>query len=237
MKKLFLLISSISLAAFAYGVKPITPSKVNDVIKKLSLEQKARLLVGVGGCNSDISHYTPGAAGWTYEIAEFGIPSINLADGPVGIRINPEPWQESVVAYDDNGLPVPSEFNAADTSGQSRPSYCTAFPSTTALAATWNRDMARLQGEIMGDEARAYGVDVILSPGVNIMRNPLCGRNFEYYSEDPLLTGALASEIIKGIQSKGIGTSLDRQQSADRQKGQRRPHDPTCTARDLRPTV
>ena len=123
MKKLFLLISSISLAAFAYGVKPITPGKVNDVIKKLSLEQKARLLVGVGGCNSDISHYTPGAAGWTYEIAEFGIPSINLADGPVGIRINPEPWQESVVAYDDNGLPVPSEFNAADTSGQILPSY------------------------------------------------------------------------------------------------------------------
>lgn len=233
MKKLFLLISSISLAAFAYGVKPITPGKVNDVIKKLSLEQKARLLVGVGGCNSDISHYTPGAAGWTYEIAEFGIPSINLADGPVGIRINPEPWQESVVAYDDNGLPVPSEFNAADTSGQSRPSYCTAFPSTTALAATWNRDMARLQGEIMGDEARAYGVDVILSPGVNIMRNPLCGRNFEYYSEDPLLTGALASEIIKGIQSKGIGTSLKHLIANNQQTG-KKVNDARMTRRALR---
>lgn len=233
MKKLFIILSTISLAITSSAVEPITPDKVDETIKKLSLEQKARLLVGVGGCNSDISHYTPGAAGWTYEIAELGIPSINLADGPVGIRINPLPWQETVVTYDENGLPVPSKFNSAENSGDSQPAYCTAFPSTTALAATWNRDMARMQGEIMGDEARAYGVDVILSPGVNIMRNPLCGRNFEYYSEDPLLTGALASELIKGIQSKGIGTSLKHLIANNQQTG-KKVNDARMTQRALR---
>lgn len=233
MKKLFIILSTISLAITSSAVEPITPDKVDETIKKLSLEQKARLLVGVGGCNSDISHYTPGAAGWTYEIAELGIPSINLADGPVGIRINPLPWQETVVTYDENGLPVPSKFNSAENSGDSQPAYCTAFPSTTALAATWNRDMARMQGEIMGDEARAYGVDVILSPGVNIMRNPLCGRNFEYYSEDPLLTGALASELIKGIQSKGIGTSLKHLIANNQQTG-KKVNDARMTRRALR---
>lgn len=186
----------------------LTENTVDATVSRLSLEQKARLLVGVGGCNSAISHYTPGAAGWTYEILDEGIPSVNLADGPVGLRINPLPYQESVVTYDDNGLPVAVPYDGNNDVDAAAPHHATAFPSTTALAATWNRDMARLQGEDMGDEALAYGVDVILSPGVNIMRNPLCGRNFEYYSEDPLLTGTLAAELVKGIQSKGVGTSL-----------------------------
>lgn len=233
MKKLFFLLSSISIAFYIAAAAPITAGKVDDTIRKLSLEQKARLLVGVGGCNSGLSHYTPGAAGWTYEIKELGIPSINLADGPVGIRINPLPWQESVVTYDENGLPVATEFTQSGSVGSQKPAFCTAFPSTTALAATWNRDMAALQGEIMGDEARAYGVDVILSPGVNIMRNPLCGRNFEYYSEDPLLTGALASELIKGIQSKGIGTSLKHLIANNQQTG-KKVNDARMTRRALR---
>ena len=229
MKQLVILLTAL---AATFQTFAITPQTVDKTVAKLSLEQKARLLVGVGGCNSDISHYTPGAAGWTYEIAELGIPSINLADGPVGLRINPLPWQESVVTYDDNGIPVASAFNGNATSGD-EPSYATAFPSTTALAATWNRDMARLQGETMGDEARAYGVDVILSPGVNIMRNPLCGRNFEYYSEDPLLTGALASELIKGIQSRGIGTSLKHFIANNQQTG-KKVNDARMTQRALR---
>ena len=233
MKRLSIALTAITLALSASAVNTITPGKVDQTLKKLTLEQKARLLVGVGGCNSEISHYTPGAAGWTYEIAELGIPSINLADGPVGIRINPLPWQESVVTYDENGLPVPAKFNGDEAADAENPAYCTAFPSTTALAATWNRDMARLQGEVMGDEARAYGVDVILSPGVNIMRNPLCGRNFEYYSEDPLLTGALASEIIKGIQSKGIGTSLKHLIANNQQTG-KKVNDARMTQRALR---
>lgn len=206
MKKLTLSLISVSLSLSIAAVQPITPAKVDETLSKLSLEQKARLLVGVGGSQNELSHYTPGAAGWTYEIAELGIPSINLADGPVGLRINPLPCSENVVTYDENGLPVASTFKADDTNAE--PSFATAFPSTTALAATWNRDMALLQGQVMGDEALAYGVDVVLAPGVNIMRNPLCGRNFEYYSEDPLLAGTLSGKLIEGIQSRGIGTSL-----------------------------
>ncbi len=232
MKRLHISISALFVALTMAAVQPISPGNVDKTIARLTLEQKARLLVGVGGCESEISHYTPGAAGWTYEIAELGIPSINLADGPVGLRINPTPWQENVVSYDDDGLPVASSYS--DNNAQaSDPSFCTAFPSTTALAATWNRDMARLQGEIMGDEARAYGVDVVLSPGVNIMRNPLCGRNFEYYSEDPLLTGALASELIKGIQSQGIGTSLKHLIANNQQTG-KKVNDARMTRRALR---
>lgn len=198
------LITALHLAA----VEPLSPATVDETLAKLTLEQKARLLVGVGGSDNELSHYVPGAAGWTYEIKELGIPSINLADGPVGIRINPTPWQETVVTYDSNGIPVAGATLSTSGNADAGPAYCTAFPSTTALAATWNPAMARLQGETMGDEALAYGVDVILSPGINIMRNPLCGRNFEYYSEDPLLTGVLAAEFIDGIQSRGIGTSL-----------------------------
>ncbi len=228
------LITAFFLAAHTLGaVETITEATIPQTIKNLTLEQKARLLVGVGGCNSPISHYTPGAAGWTYEILEAGIPSINLADGPVGIRINPQPWQESVVTYDKNGLPVASSAPVEGITSDGTPAYCTAFPSTTALAATWNRNMARLQGEIMGDEAIAYGVDVILTPGVNIMRNPLCGRNFEYYSEDPLLTGALASEYIKGIQSRGIGTSLKHFIANNQQTG-KKVNDARMTQRALR---
>lgn len=208
MKRLSLALFAIAITFSVSSVNTISLDNVDSTVKKLTLEQKARLLVGVGGCNSDISHYTPGAAGWTYEIANLGIPSINLADGPVGVRINPLPWQETIVSYDENGIPTTTEYKSENSADNAVPSFCTAFPSTTALAATWNRDMARLQGETMGDEARAYGIDVILTPGVNIMRNPLCGRNFEYYSEDPLLAGHLAAEVVKGIQSKGVGTSL-----------------------------
>lgn len=231
MRHLTLLLAAAATATSFGASAALTPKDVDRTVASLTLEQKARLLVGVGGCNSDISHYTPGAAGWTYEIREKGIPSINLADGPVGIRINPLPWQETIVTYDENGLPVPVPATGSDPAGDA--AYCTAFPSTTALAATWNRDMARLQGEATGDEARAYGVDVILTPGVNIMRNPLCGRNFEYYSEDPLLTGALASELIKGIQAKGIGTSLKHFIANNQQTG-KKVNDARMTRRALR---
>ncbi len=156
----------------------------NKIINHLTVEQKARLLVGCLGSDNGLSHTVEGAAGYTFSIDSLGIPSINLADGPVGVRITPV------------------------SSNKKHTSYSTCFPSSTSLAATWSKAMARLEGNAMGSEAEAYGVDIILTPGINIMRNPLCGRNFEYFSEDPYLAGIMGSAMINGIQDKGIGTSL-----------------------------
>ena len=222
MKRIVIALSlSVVLSAAAIPPQTISEGDLETTLERLTLEQKARLLVGAPGCDDAPSHYTPGAAGWTYPVKALGIPSINLADGPVGVRINPWPWQDVAVTYDSLGLPTTGRPLAESDAPGGKPAYCTAFPSTTALAATWNRDMARLQGELMGEEARCYGVDVLLTPGINIMRDPLCGRNFEYYSEDPYLTGVLASEIIKGIQDKGIGTSLKHFVANNQQTGKK----------------
>lgn len=182
---LYVLIFSVSNLFAGNGSKPHYNDKdINHIVSQLTLEQKARLLVGCPGSDKGVSHIVAGSAGYTFPIDSLGIPSINLADGPVGVRITPV-------------LP-----NKPYTS------YCTCFPSTTALAATWNKDIARLEGNAIGDEALAYGVDIVLTPGINIMRNPLCGRNFEYFSEDPYLSGIMGAAMINGIQDKGIGASL-----------------------------
>lgn len=221
MKNRLLAVATLALFAITAlkSANVITEKSIDAIIGKMTLEQKARMLVGTSGRNSGISHIVPGAAGWTFEIPSLGIPSINLADGPVGIRINPVPSQRVTVVYDASGIPVE---RAVSGSGENEMrTFCTCFPSTTALAATWNHDAASLQGSIMADEAHAYGVDVILTPGINIMRNPLCGRNFEYYSEDPYLTGKMAAALINGIQSKGIGTSLKHFVANNQQTGKK----------------
>lgn len=206
---------------------------IHKVLPQLSLEQKARLITGAPGTDKAPSHITPGAAGWTYAIPELGIPSINLADGPVGPRINPMPWIQTRVVYDEQGLPHDVTVESDGEGTDRRTQWCTAFPSTTALAASFDTEAARLQGEIMGDECAAYGIDVLLNPGVNIMRNPLCGRNFEYYSEDPLLTGAMAAEVVAGTQSKGVGTSLKHFVANNQQTGKKF-NDARMTQRALR---
>ena len=208
----------------------LTEKNIDKVISRMTLEEKARMVVGDNGVDDADSHCVPGAAGWTHAIPRLGIPSINLADGPVGVRINPV-RDNAVVTYDENGIPVPGHSSADPNDSYS--AWCTAFPSTTALAATWNTDMATSQGVAMGDEAQAYGVDIVLTPGINIMRNPLCGRNFEYYSEDPVLTGMMASAIINGIQSRNVGTSLKHFVANNQQTGKKY-NDARMTQRALR---
>ena len=233
MKKLLSAVIALAIAVGTCAAQAtIREADIPEIVKNLTLEQKARLLVGSIGSDRAPSHITPGAAGWTFAIPSLGIPGVNLADGPVGPRINPMPWISTKVVYDDNGLPHEVVSDDAAPEGAVA-QWCTAFPSTTALAATFDPAAARLQGEIMGDECAAYGVDVLLTPGINIMRNPLCGRNFEYYSEDPLLTGVLASQLVQGVQSKGVGTSLKHFVANNQQTG-KKVNDAVMTQRALR---
>ncbi|MFJ8194026.1 glycoside hydrolase family 3 C-terminal domain-containing protein [Streptomyces sp. NPDC096094] len=116
-----------------------------------------------------------------------GCPSILLTDGPHGVR---------------------RQVDSADALGIAPSEPATCFPPAVALAQSWDRDLVERVGAALGGEARALGVDVLLGPGINIKRDPRCGRNFEYYSEDPLLSGELGAAWVKGLQSNGVGASL-----------------------------
>ena len=127
-----------------------------------------------------------GATPWqTLSIERLGLAPITVSDGPHGVRR----------AVDLTSLIT-----------DSLPATC--FPVAAALASTWNSDLLYQLGQTLGDECLVLGVDVLLGPGINIKRSPLCGRNFEYFSEDPLVAGELSASLIRGIQSKGVGTSL-----------------------------
>ncbi len=153
-----------------------------NIISTLTVEEKIHLVVGKGSMQTDS--------------ANGKIKPIYMADGPLGLRVNPKTMTQ-----------VPSSMNMA--TGIPEPVVePTAMPSTANLASTWNRDLAYLFGSTLADDCIDNNVDLLLAPGVNIKRRPLCGRNFEYFSEDPFLTGALASEYVKGLQDKGIGACV-----------------------------
>lgn len=174
----------------------LQPNNVDEILKAMTLEEKAILVVGTSRQGSTGGNQTgngmvgahadavPGAAGTTQPIERLGIPASILTDGPAGVRINP------------------TRKNDSNTY------YCTGFPVGTALACTWNQELVEKVGEAIGNEVLEYGCDVILAPGMNIHRSPLCGRNFEYYSEDPFVTGKIAAAYVRGIQSQGVGTSI-----------------------------
>ena len=235
MRRIIIFAAILFLAQFAWADKDKNVDKeINRILKTLTVEQKAQLLVGDNAVENSCSHIVPGAAGWTHSIESLGIPALNLADGPVGIRIDPVPSGNNKALYDDNGIPIANtEIVYNNDISNKYSSYCTCFPSTTALAATWNPMSAYKQGQVMGKEGVAYGVDVILTPGINIMRNPLCGRNFEYFSEDPVIAGKLASSFINGVQENGIGTSLKHFVANNQQTGKKE-NDARMTQRALR---
>lgn len=123
----------------------------------------------------------------TKSIERVGIPSVMMTDGPHGLR---------------------KQAADADHLGLNKSVPATCYPSGSGLASSWNRELAGTMGAAIGEEAAAADVSIVLGPGVNIKRSPLCGRNFEYFSEDPYLAGTLAASYIHGVQSKGVGTSL-----------------------------
>jgi beta-glucosidase len=188
-----------------------------EVMDKLSLEDKAHFVIGTGmagfsGDNAVIGatrNIVPGAAGTTYPLDSLGIPAVVLADGPAGLRID------------------------AKREGDSATYYCTHFPIGTLLASTWNTKLIDEVGEAIGEEVKEYGADVLLAPALNIMRNPLCGRNFEYYSEDPVVAGKTAAAYIAGVQKNDVGTSI-KHFAANNQETNRMNTDARISQRALR---
>lgn len=222
-----IIIFSMSALALAGCDKTATidDAAIDDIISHMTLEQKANFVIGTNRVSETppdaperikkyplvceefqqsadsfgvegwdnlqnfVSTYStqgrvPGAAGQHYELPGLNLRPFVYSDGPAGLRIDAK-------RKDDTG-----EY------------YCTAFPTETALAATWDLALVERVTAAIGNETKEYGADILLAPAINIHRNPLCGRNFEYFSEDPVLAGKMGAAYIKGVQSEGVGTSL-----------------------------
>ena len=197
----------------------IDDKEVLDIVEKLSIDQLCHMVKGdsdvqSGGNLGAAGDSMPGAAGETSAAAlNEGVARIILADGPAGIRL-----QKYYYVKDGNIVDVPFLFNieggvlypeAENLEGTRYYQYCTAIPVGTLLAQSFDLDLIKEVGDMIGDEMHRLGVTLWLAPGMNIHRNPLCGRNFEYYSEDPLLSGLMASAMTKGVQKHaGCGTTI-----------------------------
>ena len=216
MKRIFA-IGALLLGSVAMFAQPqLTKDNIDEVVAAMTLEEKATLLVGsgwgsmtAGSMTASATALVPGAAGTTRSIERLGIPSTVLADGPAGLRISPRR---------DND---PNTY------------FCTGFPVGTVMASMWDTERVQELTTAMGNEVLEYGADVLLAPGMNLHRNPLCGRNFEYFSEDPFLTGKTAAAYINGIQSNGVGVSV-KHFAANNQEVNRMENDSRVSQRALR---
>ena len=214
-KKIIISIAALISGTMAFAQPQLSKDNIDEVIKAMTLEEKVTLLVGgsrainINGVPSGTTNLVPGAAGVTRAVPRLGIPQTVLADGPAGVRISPK------------------------REGDSATYYATAFPVGTALATTWNTELVEDVTKAMGNEVLEFGVDVLLAPGMNIHRNVLCGRNFEYFSEDPFVTGKIAAAYVNGIQSNGVGTSI-KHYAANDQETNRNECDAHVSQRALR---
>jgi len=195
-----LLAAASSSHAQTASLPQLGKASIKEVLAALTTEEKVKLVVGMGFYPSgfpagmlppgdpgdrEVPEKVPGAAGRTHAIARLGIPSLTLSDGPAGVRIDAIRGKDSTKTY-----------------------YATAFPVATLLASSWDTTLVHRVGVAFGSEVRDFGIDVLLAPGMNIHRNPLGGRNFEYYSEDPVVAGSVAAAFVNGIESNGVGTSI-----------------------------
>ena len=216
MKKI-IAIGAMLLAATAMFAQPkLNKDNIDEVLQAMTLEEKATLLVGsgwgsmtAGSMTASATALVPGAAGTTRGIERLGITQAVLADGPAGLRISPT------------------------RHGDPNTYYCTGFPVGTVMASMWDTERVQELTTAMGNEVKEYGADVLLAPGMNLHRNPLCGRNFEYFSEDPFLTGKIAAAYVNGIQSNGVGVSV-KHFAANSQEVNRMENDSRVSQRALR---
>lgn len=194
---LMIFMTSVAFAQTPLEIKE-NRAEVKKILSSMTLEEKAKLLVGIGfnlpglpkgllpptdPADDTIPYKVPGTSGRIHGLARKGIPVLTLADGPAGVHI----------------------FNF----GQEGPiKFCTSFPNASLLASTWDTSLIKNVGNAFGNEAKEYGIDILLAPAMNIHRNPLNGRNFEYYSEDPVLSGNISASMVNGIQEQGEGVSV-----------------------------
>ena len=216
MKKIFS-IGAMLLGTVALFAQPkLTKDNIDEVLNAMTVEEKATLLVGsgwgsmtAGSMTASATALVPGAAGTTRAIERLGVTQAVLADGPAGLRISPT------------------------RHGDPNTYYCTGFPVGTVMASMWDTALVQELTTAMGNEVLEYGADVLLAPGMNLHRNPLCGRNFEYFSEDPYLTGKIAAAYINGVQSNGVGVSV-KHFAANNQEVNRMENDSRVSQRALR---
>lgn len=215
-KLLFVLAASsvISASAQAQTAPKLNANNIDEVVAAMTLEEKAHMVNGIGtfwggsaSCRNERD--IPGAPGGTYEIPRLGIPACYFGDGPLGIRIDEKrDWD-------------------------SHHYYTTAEPVSLLVGSSWDENVIYNVAQDIAEECRDYGVDVMLGPSFNILRNPLGGRTHEYYSEDPILAGRLAGAFTKGVQSVGIGASV-KHFAANNQETQRNSNNAIVSQRALR---
>ncbi|MCF0185098.1 MAG: glycoside hydrolase family 3 protein, partial [Bacteroidaceae bacterium] len=186
----------------------LTANNIDEIINQMTPEEKVDILIGCGmSMGTEVKF--PGTAGRTRDISRLGIPSAYMADGPHRLAMSQtREWDHR-------------QYNTTE------------IPSETNIAASFDVEAARKVGEVIGAEVRDYGLDILLAPGINLMRTPLGGRNAEYYSEDPVLAGHIAAGYIKGIQSQGTGACL-KHFAVNSQETNRNANDSRLSQRTLR---
>lgn len=207
MIKRALLTAALSLATvLSFGQPKLRPDNIEEIIKAMTDEELASLLVGA---KESEFYYFEGTAAGVRSIPRLGIPATISCDGPAGLHFYP---------FRDN---------------TDKTFYCTAFPVGVLSASSWDLELMETMTGALGNEVHEYGVDMFLGPGMNIHRSPLCGRNFEYFSEDPLLSGKMAAAYVRGIQSNGV-TATVKHFAANNQETNRHENDARIGQRALR---
>ena len=221
-------------------------ASLEELVAQLTVEEMADLCVGTerleegGNVIGSSSACVPGAAGDTTSalIEKRKIPNLILADGPAGLRLQThfktDKEGNKLPGGEQFGMEIAPFAKEQPEGAQDYYQYCTAIPIATTLAQSWDVDLIKRMGEIVGEEMEQFHIHLWLAPGMNIHRNPLCGRNFEYYSEDPYVAGTIAAAMTEGVQSNyGCGTTI-KHFACNNQEDNRMGSDSVVSERTLR---